>query len=91
MQSLKEEIKAVISQVCAKEQLELLDLSDETSPLLDMGMDSLDYASVLMALEDKYDFGLQDDDMESMRSIDDIANFLNNKLSLNGGQESVKP
>ena len=91
MQSLKEQIKAVINEVCDRETLDLIDLSDENSPLLEVGMDSLDYASVLMALEDKYDFEVQEDDMESMRSINDIATYLNEKLNLRGAQESAKP
>ena len=86
MQVLKEEIKAVINEVCDRKKL---DLSDESSPLLEAGMDSLDYATVLMVLEDKFHFELQDDEMEFIRSIDDIANFLNTKK--NGGvQESAR-
>ena len=76
MQSMKEEVKSVIKQVCDNAKI---DLSDENSPLLDIGLDSLDYSSVILALEDKFGFEVQGDDMEFMRSINDIVIFLNKK------------
>ena len=52
MATLKEQIVALIGTVCNTSQL---DLSDLDKPLLESGLDSLDYVSVLMAIEDKYE------------------------------------
>ena len=76
MRALKDEIKSVIEQVCDSTRI---DLSDEDSPLLDIGLDSLDYSSVILALEDKFTFEVQGDDMEYMRSINEITIFINKK------------
>ena len=52
MVNLKEQIVELIRTVCKTSQM---DLSDLDRPLLESGLDSLDYVSVLMAIEDKYE------------------------------------
>jgi acyl carrier protein len=55
------------------------DLSDHAKPLLAGALDSLDYASVLMALEDEYDVPLAEEETEQLGSIDQIVSFLEQK------------
>jgi acyl carrier protein len=52
------------------------DLSDHAKPLLAGALDSLDFASVLMALEDEYGFTLADEDTEQLGSIDLLVAFI---------------
>lgn len=52
------------------------DLSDHAKPLLAGTLDSLDFASVLMALEDEYGFTLADEDTEQLGSIDLLVAFI---------------
>ena len=49
------------------------DLADFDRPLLDLGLDSLDYASLLMALEEKYEIQFSNDDMETLNTVNKIA------------------
>lgn len=53
-------------------------LSDHSKPLLAGTLDSLDFASVLMALEDEFSVTLADEDTEQLGSIDQIVAFIEN-------------
>jgi acyl carrier protein len=44
--------------------------------LLVEDLDSLDFASVLMALEDEFDIALQDTDIEELNSINKLVTFV---------------
>lgn len=69
--AVTEDVIAIIRNTCAPDEP---DVSDHKRPLLESGLDSLDFASVLMALEDKYSVKLLDDaDVESIQSIDEIV------------------
>jgi acyl carrier protein len=52
------------------------DLSDHSKPLLAGTLDSLDFASVLMALEDEFGVVLADEDTEQLGSIDQLTTFI---------------
>lgn len=73
MTTLIDEVRKVVLDVCHPEEP---DVSDENRSLLQNGLDSLDYASVLMALEDKYDVNLSEADVEQLLSIRQIADYL---------------
>jgi acyl carrier protein len=55
------------------------DLSDYDAPLLAGALDSLDFASTLMALEDKLGFSLVDEDTEQLGTINKIVAFIESK------------
>ncbi len=78
MSTLKEQIVELINTVCSAAKP---DLSDLDKPLLESGLDSLDYVSVLMAIEDKYDceskgLSLSGSDMENLQSVNAIIKVL---------------
>jgi acyl carrier protein len=73
MQELVEEIRGVVVEVCHPETP---DVSDEAKSLLDSGLDSLDFASVLMALEEKYVVSLSEAEIETLLSIRQIAEYI---------------
>jgi acyl carrier protein len=50
--------------------------ADPDKSLLVEDLDSLDFASVLMALEDEFDMILQDTDIEELNSINKLVAFV---------------
>ena len=61
------------------EQLDLDDadsLTMETSLKDDLDADSLDAVEVIMALEDKYDIEIAEEDAENFKTIADIVNYI---------------
>jgi len=50
--------------------------ADPNKSLLAGELDSLDFASVLMALEDEFDIVLQDTDVEELNSINKLVAFV---------------
>jgi acyl carrier protein len=73
MASVKDEIIGIINEIC---RMQNTDLSDETKPLLQAGLDSLDYSSVLLAVEDRYDLRVVETDIEKLASLRDIVRFV---------------
>ena len=63
-------IEEIAREVC---QPNVPDLGDADKPLLDSGLDSLDYASLLMALEDKYALQFSNEEMDGMNTVNKIA------------------
>jgi acyl carrier protein len=76
MTDTREKIVGVIREVTRPEKP---DLSDHGKPLLSGTLDSLDYASVLMALEDEFGVALADEDTEKLGSIDQLVAFIETK------------
>lgn len=73
MSTIRNEVIAVINDVCRPEKPEL---GDGSRSLLDSGLDSLDFATVMMALEDKYGVAISEDDLEKLRSLNAIVAFI---------------
>ena len=79
MASLKEDVLAVIRETC---EANMLDLEDGDRSLLEQGLDSLDFASVLMAIEEKFDVEIpSQDELDELGSINNISAFLDGKLN----------
>jgi acyl carrier protein len=57
--------------------------SDPDKSLLAGELDSLDFASVLMALEDEFDIVLQDTDVEDLNSINKLVQFVSTHTGMN--------
>lgn len=56
-------------------------IDDYDKPLEDYGLDSLDTADLLLALEEKYNLRISDDDIEILRSTNDMANYAQKQLA----------
>ena len=78
MPSLRSEVVSVIEEICRPESP---DLSDDARPLLESGLDSLDFASMLMALEDKFDVTIEEDDMEMLGSVGQLVSYLEGRVA----------
>jgi acyl carrier protein len=50
-------------------------------PLSDQGIDSLDVVNVYLLLEEKFDVKIPDEDLDKVTTIDDIVEYINNKLA----------
>ncbi|MDD5371961.1 MAG: acyl carrier protein [Campylobacterota bacterium] len=45
----------------------------------DLGADSLDVVELVMALEEKFDIEIPDDEAEKIRTVKDVVNYIENK------------
>jgi len=75
--SLFEEIQEIIcEQLKAKtEEVEL-----ETSFIDDLGIDSLDSIELVMALEEKFNIEIPDEDAEGMETVSDVVKYIASKI-----------
>ena len=73
MTTVREYLVKMITDAC---QPHPVDLSDHSKPLFDSGLDSLDYTSVLMEIEDHFKVQVFDEDLEQLGSIDAIVAYL---------------
>jgi acyl carrier protein len=73
MADVREYLVEMISRVCSPEPV---NLSDHSRPLLDSGLDSLDVASVLMAIEDHFRITIADDDIHRLGTIDALVAYV---------------
>ena len=71
-----EEIRDIIAENLGIDDLDELTL--ETSIKDDLDADSLDAVEVIMALEEKYDIEIPDEDAENFKTIGDIVEYVEN-------------
>ncbi len=55
-------------------------LSPETNIVEDLGADSLDIVEMLMALEDNFGITVSDEEAVTLKTIADVADFIEKKL-----------
>lgn len=58
---------------------EVADITLETTFKEDLGADSLDLFELVMALEDEYSVEIPSEDLESLKSVGDVVNYLKGK------------
>lgn len=68
-----EKVKAIIV-----DQLRISDADMVTmdTTLEDLGADSLDMVEVIMAVEDEFDVQIKDEDLETLKSVGDLINYI---------------
>jgi acyl carrier protein len=54
------------------------EIADDAYVLEDLGADSLDVVEMLMTLEDEMNITIPDDDVAGLRTVKDIADYLEN-------------
>ena len=69
-------IKSFISEYCRID----VDKIKKESKLTDLGMDSLDIIEFILAVEDKYDIEISDEDAEGFEKISDVIAFVNERV-----------
>lgn len=70
-----EQVKAVV-----KEQLDVeeANIKEDSKFMDDLGADSLDTVELIMALEEKFDIEIPDEDAEKIITIKDAVDYINN-------------
>ena len=61
--------------------MEQLNITDESlitmdTTLEDLGVDSLDIAEVIMAIEDEMDVQIRDEDLENLKKVSDLVDYI---------------
>jgi len=78
MKTTVENIKEVIVEA---DVLGDVDEMKSDVPLSEQGIDSLDIVNVYLLLEEKFEVSIPDEDLEQVKTIDDIVTYINNKLA----------
>ena len=58
------------------------EITPDASFVKDLGIDSLDYAELVMEFEQVFDIKIPDDDAEKMQTIGDAVNYIQSKLKV---------
>ena len=75
MSTVNERVKKiVVEQLGVKEE----EVSNESSFVDDLGADSLDTVELVMALEEKFDIEIPDDQAEAIATVNDAIKFIEN-------------
>ncbi|MDR0992290.1 MAG: acyl carrier protein [Ruminococcus sp.] len=71
-----DKVKAILA-----EQLDYAveDIRDSSDVMGDLGADSLDIVDVVMAIEEEFDIEVPDEDVPLLKSVGDIAAYVDNK------------
>ena len=69
-------INEIIEALSEQLKIDPSTISESTSVRDDLGVDSLDLVELLMTLEDKYGVVIPDDDATSLKTISDIAEYI---------------
>jgi len=71
--AIEEEIKAII---CEQLSVEEADVVPEASFVDDLGADSLDLVELIMAMEEKFEVEIADEDAEKIKTVQDAINYI---------------
>lgn len=52
---------------------------DNSTSLMRQGVDSLDFNSVLLTIEELYEIEIPDEDIPNLDSVDNLVNYINSK------------
>ncbi len=52
------------------------DITLESDIIKDLGLDSLDIVTLIMAVEDEYGFTADDDEIAALKTVGDVVNYI---------------
>jgi acyl carrier protein len=78
MNDIRAAVVKIIYDVCRPERP---DLSDPDRPLLGADLDSLDFASILIAIEDKFSFQISEKDVEGIASLNALVAYVEKRTN----------
>lgn len=74
--ALLDDIKeVVVKQLGVKPE----EVKEDSKFVEDLGADSLDVVELVMALEEKFDVEIPDDEAEKIRTVKDVVNYIESK------------
>lgn len=56
------------------------EITEETDIIDDLGADSLDVVDLVMSLEDEFDLEIPDEDIENIRTVGELAKYLEGRV-----------
>ncbi len=65
----------------------LMDLSGESELIMDLNLDSLAIFEIVIELEETFDLRIPDEDIDRIKSIDDIVNYIERHESPASGKK----
>ncbi len=66
--------------------IEVDKINDKSKIVEDLGADSLDMIEMLMALEEEFDISVPDDKAEDLKTVGDIAKFIDETIGSNNNE-----
>ena len=78
MQDVQKRITSILIDKLGIPQSEI---TPDASFVRDLGIDSLDYAELVMEFEQAFDIKIPDDDAEKMQTIGQAVNYIQSKLN----------
>jgi acyl carrier protein len=83
MSEMGETVSAKVREIVASQLgVEQSEVTPEASILDDLGADSLDVVELVMALEEEFDLEVPDEDVETLRTIGDVARYITERVRL---------
>ncbi len=73
--NIEKELEEILSEFVEKKDITL------ESELSDLGLDSIDKANVLFAIEEKFSITFDDEEMFSFKTVGDVINSIKSKLN----------
>ena len=71
--SLFDEVKEIVVEQLSVESEEV---TEDASFIDDLGADSLDIVELVMALEEKFNLSISDDDAEKLKTLNDVVKYI---------------
>lgn len=56
------------------------EITEETDIIDDLGADSLDVVDLVMSMEDEFDLEIPDEDIENIRTVGELAKYLEGRV-----------
>lgn len=79
MATIEERVIAIIEREMGLDRKEI---TPEKSFIDDLGLDSLDVMTLAMAIEEDFDIEVPDDDVEGIKTVQDVFDYLHKKLDM---------
>lgn len=70
-----EKIKDIMEEELGKDRNEV---TLESDIIKDLGLDSLDIVTLIMAVEDEYGFTVDDDEIVNLKTVGDVVKYIEN-------------
>jgi len=78
MQDVQKRVHTILTEKLGIPESEI---TPDASFVKDLGIDSLDYAELVMEFEQSFDIKIPDDDAEKMQTIGQAVNYIQSKIS----------
>ncbi len=77
-EEIREEVKKIISELI---HIELGEIKEESKFVDDLGADSLDIVEIIMAIENKFEMEIPDEDAQKIKTVGEAIDYIHQKIS----------